>query len=169
MSIKCYYFYLSFWSSHRLNTRPTWLLPGYPNRVYGTRSSSSKQWFPVGQDLRLAGLGNVGRPRSLQWWSDGDFWTDLPRVTQDILAVPATSVPIERLFSINWILSENKRWNTWELGESCATTQGQSPSLVFGHYCLISIKLFPIIHTFIVQVAQSNLYTQWYLVLLTQE
>ena len=41
----------------------------------------------------------------------GEFWTELPRIAQDILAVPATSVPSERLFSISGILSEDKRCN----------------------------------------------------------
>ena len=41
----------------------------------------------------------------------GDFWTDLPTIAQDILAVPATSVPSERLFSISGILSDDKKCN----------------------------------------------------------
>ena len=43
----------------------------------------------------------------------GEFWTELPRIAQDIRTVPATSVPrpSERLFSISGILSEDKRCN----------------------------------------------------------
>ena len=41
----------------------------------------------------------------------GDFWTELPKISQDILAVPAASVPSERLFCISGILSENKGCN----------------------------------------------------------
>ena len=39
----------------------------------------------------------------------GDYLTTLPTLAQDLLAVPATSVPSERLFSISGILSENRR------------------------------------------------------------
>ena len=37
-----------------------------------------------------------------------EFQTDLASIAQDILAVPATSVPSERLFSISGILSQNR-------------------------------------------------------------
>ena len=37
-----------------------------------------------------------------------DFATDLPEVALDLLACPATSVPLERLFSISGILSEGR-------------------------------------------------------------
>ena len=39
-----------------------------------------------------------------------EFLTELPTLTQDIMAIPAsTSVASERLFSISGILSENRR------------------------------------------------------------
>ena len=38
-----------------------------------------------------------------------EFLTALPALAQDIMAIPATSVPSERLFSISGILSENRR------------------------------------------------------------
>ena len=41
----------------------------------------------------------------------GEFWTELPRIAQDILNIPGTSVPSERLFSISGILSEDRRCN----------------------------------------------------------
>ena len=41
--------------------------------------------------------------------SSNEFLTALPALAQDIMAIPATSVPSERLFSISGILSENRR------------------------------------------------------------
>ena len=41
----------------------------------------------------------------------GDFRSDLAQVAQDIMAIPATSVPSERLFSKSGILSENRKSN----------------------------------------------------------
>ena len=40
-----------------------------------------------------------------------DFWSELPLIAQDLFAIPATSVPSERLFSISGILSSDKRCN----------------------------------------------------------
>ena len=38
-----------------------------------------------------------------------DFSTTLPEICQDLLCVPCTSVPAERLFSLSGLLTENRR------------------------------------------------------------
>ena len=75
----------------------------------------------TGQNWNLQILSYSGWPKyvihpSLMFVSNLDFketskefLTALPTLAQDIMAIPATSVPSERLFSISGILSENRR------------------------------------------------------------
>ena len=111
-------------------TRPS--LTGKMDRDLALYDRKSNDFYEkIIQEARLGDRAELKSPDPLIFWlaqvclnqsviflpnltpdvkaSSNEFLTALPALAQDILAIPATSVPSERMFSISGILSENRR------------------------------------------------------------
>ena len=101
------------------------------NRKDGERSGSLRPKVLIVEEARLGNKAELKSPDPIVFWlaqvcinlsfmfvpnfiydfkeTSKEFLTALPALAQNIMAIPATSVPSERLFSISGILSENRR------------------------------------------------------------